>query len=95
MALSCIASPVMATVKWIGGNMSNYGDQFMKCPECGSRAEAECVDVGVGLYINDEYESSCGWNSAAHGRMNVATYDDRFVCYPLADACRNDMILLH
>lgn len=35
--------------------MSNYGDQFMKCPECSGIAEAECVDVGVGLYIKDEY----------------------------------------
>lgn len=58
--------------------MSNYGDQFMKCQECGGTAEAECVDVGVGLYIKDEYECSCGWNSAVDGRMNVATYDDWF-----------------
>ena len=58
--------------------MSNYGDQFMKCPECGGTAEAECVDVGVGLYISDEYECPCGYNSAADGRMNVATYDDWF-----------------
>lgn len=33
--------------------MSNYGDQFMTCPECGGVAEADCVDVGVGLYIMD------------------------------------------
>lgn len=58
--------------------MTNYGDQFMKCPECGGVAEAECVDVGVGLYIKDEYECSCGYNSAADGRANVATYDDWF-----------------
>ena len=31
--------------------MSNYGDQFMTCPECGGRAESDAVDVGVGLYI--------------------------------------------
>lgn len=58
--------------------MSNYGDQYMKCPECGGVAEAECVDVGVGLYIKDEYECSCGYNSSARQRMNVATYDDYF-----------------
>ncbi len=56
----------------------NYGDQFMKCPECGGTAEAECVDVGVGIYISEEYECPCGFNSAADGRMNVATYDDWF-----------------
>lgn len=56
----------------------NYGDQFMKCPECGGTAEAECVDVGVGLYIKDEYECSCGYNSAADGRANVGSYDDWF-----------------
>ena len=68
----------MATVKWFGGNMSNYGDQFMKCPECGGTAEAECVDVGVGLYIGEEYICDCGYNSAADGRMNVAAYSDWF-----------------
>lgn len=56
----------------------SYGDQFMPCPECGGTAEAECVDVGVGLYINDEYECPCGWNLSADGRANVATYDDWF-----------------
>lgn len=56
----------------------SYGDQFMKCPECGGTAEAECVDVGVGLYISEEYECPCGYSSAADGRMNVATYDDWF-----------------
>lgn len=54
----------------------NYGDQFMKCPDCGGTAEAECVDVGVGLYIKDEYECPCGYNSAADGRANVANYED-------------------
>jgi hypothetical protein len=48
--------------------VSNYGDQFMKCP----------VDVGVGLYIRDEYICDCGYNSAADGRMNVGDYDDWF-----------------
>lgn len=67
--------------------MTNYGDQFMKCPECGGVAEAECVDVGVGLYIKDEYECSCGYNSAADGRANVATYDDWFPdSHPIAAA---------
>lgn len=59
--------------------MSNYGDQFMKCPECGGMAEAECVDVGVGLYIKDEYECLCGFNSSCEGKINVATYADYFV----------------
>ncbi|RWN51414.1 MAG: hypothetical protein EOS04_24395 [Mesorhizobium sp.] len=58
--------------------MSNYGDQFMKCKECGGTAEAESVDVGVGLYISDEYICACGWNSSADGLMNVASYDDYF-----------------
>ncbi|RWO20685.1 hypothetical protein [Mesorhizobium sp.] len=57
----------------------NYGDQFMKCKECGGTAEAECVDVGVGLYISDEYICACGWNSSADGRMNVDSYADWFV----------------
>lgn len=56
----------------------NYGDQFMKCPECGGTAEAECVDVGVGLYISEEYECPWGYSSAADGRMNVGAYDDWF-----------------
>lgn len=58
--------------------MTNYGDQFMRCPECGGTAEAECVDVGVGIYIKDEYECPCGYNSAADGRANVGSYDDWF-----------------
>tara|TARA_Y100000815_G_scaffold232876_2_gene223922 strand:- start:141784 stop:142020 length:237 start_codon:yes stop_codon:yes gene_type:complete len=58
---------------------TNYGDQYMECPECGHTAEAECVDVGVGLYIDDQYMCRCGWNSAADGKLNVATYDDYFV----------------
>lgn len=78
--------------------MSNYGDQFMKCPECGGVAEAECVDAGVGLCIKDEYECSCGYNSAAEGRANVATYDDWFpddedtepVCVNAHDRCYGD-----
>lgn len=57
----------------------NYGDQYMPCPECGGTAEADCVDVGVGLYISDQYCCPCGWNSAADGMARVATYDDWFV----------------
>jgi|GEM_PF-2367875 len=69
--------------------MTNYGDQFMKCPECGGTAEAECVDVGVGLYISNEYECPCGYNSAADGRMNVSTYDDWFPdLYSSISACQ-------
>lgn len=42
--------------------MSNYGSQFMTCPQCGSRAECESVDVGVGLYLSEEYQcGACGW----------------------------------
>lgn len=42
--------------------MSNYGEQFMDCPQCGARVEAESVDVGVGLYIRDEWAcGQCGW----------------------------------
>ena len=60
--------------------MTNYGDQYMQCPECGCTAEAEAIDVGVGLYIKDEYECwRCGWNSVADGMFRIATYDDYFV----------------
>jgi len=42
--------------------MSNYGDQFMKCPVCGAIAESEAVDVGVGLYIKGDFKcSKCNW----------------------------------
>jgi len=42
--------------------VSNYGDQFMTCPNCGARAESEAVDVGVGLYIKGDYSCSrCDW----------------------------------
>lgn len=42
--------------------MSNYGDQFMACPQCNATIEAESVDVGVGLYIKDEWACHrCGW----------------------------------
>lgn len=41
----------------------NYGDQFMKCPMCGGRAECEAVDVGVGLYLRGDYCChACGWD---------------------------------
>lgn len=44
--------------------MSNYGDQFMTCPMCGSIAESEAVDVGVGLYIKGDYVcSQCDWET--------------------------------
>lgn len=36
-------------------SVGGEGTPTMKCPECGGRAEAECIDVGVGLYIKDEY----------------------------------------
>jgi len=42
--------------------MSNYGNQFMKCTNCGSIAESESVDVGVGLYIKGDYAChNCDW----------------------------------
>ena len=58
--------------------MSNYGDQFMKCPECAGTAESDAVDVGVGLYIAGNYWCECGWEITADGKANVATYDDWF-----------------
>lgn len=61
--------------------MTNYGDQYMSCPECGATAVAEAVDVGVGLYIDDQYMCRCGWNSAADGMARVAKYEDWFVEY--------------
>ena len=61
--------------------MSNYGDQFMTCPECGGRAESDAVDVGVGLYIAGNFACACGWEITADGRANVATYDDWFPDY--------------
>lgn len=54
-------------------------DDQMICPECGSIAESESVDVGVGLYIRGNYECACGWEYEADGRMNVETYNDYFV----------------
>lgn len=43
--------------------MSNYGDQFCKCPECGGTAACEAVDVGVGVYLHGPYVCACGWDS--------------------------------
>ena len=61
--------------------MSNYGDQFMTCPECGKRAESDSVDVGVGLYIRGDYSCECGWEYHADGMANVGAYEDWFVDY--------------
>lgn len=42
--------------------MSNYGQDRMDCPQCGAIVHAESVDVGVGLYIKDEWAcDQCGW----------------------------------
>jgi hypothetical protein len=42
--------------------VSNYGSQFMACPRCNKTIEAESVDVGVGLYVKDEWACNrCGW----------------------------------
>lgn len=60
---------------------SNYGDQFMECPECGGQAESDCVDVGVGLYIAGNYWCECGWEITADGKADVACYEDWFVEY--------------
>jgi hypothetical protein len=49
------------------------------CTECGSYAYCESVDVGVGLYLDDNYVCQCGWESGADGRMNVGSYYDYFV----------------
>lgn len=54
---------------------------MMPCPECGSIAYCESVDVGVGLYIDGEYECRCGWCSGGDGMMRVAAYDDYFIEY--------------
>lgn len=58
--------------------MTNYGDQFTACPECGARAESESIDVGVGLYIQGNFICACGWESDADGKMNVSAYSDYF-----------------
>lgn len=40
-----------------------YGADQMKCPACGAIAEAESVDVGVGLYVRaDSFTCTvCDW----------------------------------
>ena len=40
-----------------------YGSDQMKCPACGAIAEAESVDVGVGLYVRaDSFACTvCDW----------------------------------
>ncbi|RJG46524.1 hypothetical protein [Mesorhizobium sp. DCY119] len=58
--------------------MSNHGDQFMPCAECGKQAESDSVDVGVGLYIAGNYQCECGWEYGADGKARVGTYDDWF-----------------
>lgn len=62
--------------------MSNYGDQFMLCPECGGRAESDAVDVGVGLYIAGNFVCDCGWEYEADGMARVGSYDDWFPDLP-------------
>ena len=43
--------------------MTNYGSDKEVCPNCGDMAEADSVDVGVGVYVN--YDTmhcvTCGW----------------------------------
>lgn len=57
--------------------MSNYGDQFMACPNCGATVEAESVDVGVGLYIRDEWACACGWEMYGPLDFGFIGCDDR------------------
>lgn len=58
--------------------MSNYGDQFMTCPNCGGRAECEAVDVGVGLYLSGDYVCKvCEWESDGPDDFGFIETDDR------------------
>lgn len=65
--------------------MSNYGSQFMACPRCNNTVEAESVDVGVGLYIKDEWLCDrCGWEMYGPEDFGFIGMDDReFVEGPL------------
>ncbi len=57
--------------------MSNYGDQFMKCPNCGGRAECESVDVGVGLYLRGDYACpDCGWEIHSENDFGFIDVDE-------------------
>lgn len=60
--------------------MSNYGSQFMECPECGRTVEAESVDVGVGLYIKDEWACVCGWEMYGRLDFGYVKMDEREFC---------------
>ena len=51
----------------------------MRCPECGNIATSDHVDVGVGFYVQGNFECVCGWESDADGRMNVACYEDYLI----------------
>lgn len=59
------------------GGKTNYGAQFIICPECGSIVEAESVDVGVGLYIKDEWCCDwCGWEMYSANDFGFITMDE-------------------
>lgn len=49
-----------------------------KCPECGSIASCEYVDVDVGYHISGDFVCTCGWEDASDGKMRVRTYADYF-----------------
>lgn len=53
-------------------------DYEMRCVECDSIARSEAVDIGVGYYVQGNFVCSCGWESDADGKMNVAQYEDYF-----------------
>ena len=65
--------------------MSNYGAQFMTCPNCGARAECESVDVGVGLYLKGDYACHrCDWEINGPNDFGFVGMEDReFAPLPL------------
>jgi len=61
--------------------VTNYGAQFMACPKCGNTVEAESVDVGFGLYINDEWACDrCSWEMYGPLDFGFIGMDDREFC---------------
>lgn len=56
---------------------TNYGEQFMACPQCNNTVEAESVDVGVGLYIKDEWFCDrCGWEMYSANDFGFIAMDE-------------------
>lgn len=56
---------------------SNYGQQFMTCPACGSVAQCDAVDVGVGLYVSGQYICDCGWEIDGPDDFGFVGMEDR------------------